>query len=97
MNWLLLTFVVKQRFPMEVSRLWFSQCSSCSTRLTNPSAVLAERVTRHIERSGDWFVTGTGGASSSRANAFVPPIPKLFSPARRGVVSVGKSRSSVLT
>ena len=42
-------------------------------------------------RSGDWFVVGAvGGASSRTAKAFVPPIPRLFSPARRGVSVTGK-------
>src|SRR5262245_22492227 len=97
-NWLLLTLVVWHRSPIGVWGLLFSQFRSSATRATSASALLAERVIKQGKGPGDWFFAAAiGGASSRTAKVFVPPIPRLFSPARRGVSVTGKSCSFVFT
>src|SRR4029077_5583494 len=59
-NWLLLTLVVWQTSSIGASGLSFNQFRSCSTRATNASALLAERVIKHGNRSDDGFLVAAG-------------------------------------
>ena len=59
-------------------------------------SVLAERVNSWTGRVSG-IGSGPGGASSSTANAFVPPIPSELTAARRGPSPAGHVLSSVLT